>query len=160
LFQEKWSLFKVSCVCLPLEKLIRWKHFLVKTKFDLVFRKIFSFYFGRKILFQKLWKNKKNILLFIDYIKFSPPSFNCYIYFLIIIFLFFSSISSLRIWFNLIFISIWSLFFLFLFLFLFSYPFFNWSFLCIRFDPHFFYCYLFNLKWFMKLDFFFNFIIF
>jgi hypothetical protein len=35
-------LSKLSCVCLPLEKLVNGKHFLVKEKFGLVFRKVFS----------------------------------------------------------------------------------------------------------------------
>jgi hypothetical protein len=51
------SLSKLSCVCLPLEKLVNGKHFpvngkyfSVKEKFSLVSRKVFSFYFGRKTL--------------------------------------------------------------------------------------------------------------
>jgi hypothetical protein len=36
------SLFKLSCVYLPLEKLVYGKHFSVKEKFGLVFRKVFS----------------------------------------------------------------------------------------------------------------------
>jgi len=36
------SLSKLSCVCLPLEKLVNGKHFPVKEKFSLVFRKVFS----------------------------------------------------------------------------------------------------------------------
>jgi hypothetical protein len=36
------SLSKLSCVCLPLEKLVNGKHFTVKEKFGLVFRKVFS----------------------------------------------------------------------------------------------------------------------
>jgi len=36
------SLSKLSCVCLPLEKLVNEKHFPVKGKFGLVFRKVFS----------------------------------------------------------------------------------------------------------------------
>jgi uncharacterized protein YlzI (FlbEa/FlbD family) len=35
-------LSKLSCVCLPLEKLVNGKHFPVKEKFSLVFRKVFS----------------------------------------------------------------------------------------------------------------------
>jgi uncharacterized protein YlzI (FlbEa/FlbD family) len=35
-------LSKLSCVCLTLEKLVNGKHFPVKGKFDLVFRKVFS----------------------------------------------------------------------------------------------------------------------
>jgi len=34
-------LSKLSCVCLPLEKLVNGKHFPVKEKFGLVFRKVF-----------------------------------------------------------------------------------------------------------------------
>jgi len=43
-------LSKLSCVCLPLEKLVNGKHFPVKEKFGLVFRKVFSWKFGRKTL--------------------------------------------------------------------------------------------------------------
>jgi len=35
-------LSKLSCVCLPLEKLVNGKQFPVKEKFGLVFRKVFS----------------------------------------------------------------------------------------------------------------------
>jgi len=34
-------LSKLSCVCLPLEKFVNRKHFPVKEKFGLVFRKVF-----------------------------------------------------------------------------------------------------------------------
>jgi len=61
------------------------KHFSVKGKFSLVSKKVFSFYFGRKILFRSCEKIK-NIILFIDYIKFDPQTFDCYIYFLFSIF--------------------------------------------------------------------------
>jgi hypothetical protein len=64
-----FSFFKFFCVCLLLEKPINKKHFLVKEKFDLIFRKVFSFYFERKILFRN-YKKFKNIILFADYIKF------------------------------------------------------------------------------------------
>ena len=36
------SLSKLSCVCFSLEKLVNGKHFSIKVKFDLVFRKVFS----------------------------------------------------------------------------------------------------------------------
>jgi hypothetical protein len=49
--------------------------------------------------FQKLWKFR-NIILFTDYIKFGPQTFDWYIFCLNLFFL----ISSLKIWFNLIFI--------------------------------------------------------
>jgi hypothetical protein len=82
---------KLSCVCLSLQELIKWK-------FDLVSGKYFS-YFGRKTL-SKSCEKFRNIMLFTDYIKFGQ-SFDCYIF----CFEFFFSISSLIIWFNLIFIS-------------------------------------------------------
>jgi hypothetical protein len=41
---------KFFYVYLILEKLINEKHFTVKEKFGLVFKKVFSFYFGRKTL--------------------------------------------------------------------------------------------------------------
>jgi uncharacterized protein YpbB len=74
---------KISYVCLPLEKLVNEKyfpvnekHFPIKEKFSLVFRKVFSFYFGRKTLSGSC-KKFKNIILFADYIKFGPQTFDC-----------------------------------------------------------------------------------
>jgi len=49
-------LSKLSCVCLPLEKLVNGKHFLVKWKFSLVFRKVFSCKIWAENTFRKLWK--------------------------------------------------------------------------------------------------------
>jgi len=80
-------LSKLSCVCLPLEKLINGKHFPVKGKFGLVFRKVFSFYFGWKTLSGSCEKFR-NVILFADYIKFGPQTFDCYIYILFRIFIF------------------------------------------------------------------------
>jgi len=62
-------------------------------KFSLVSRKIFSFYFGRKTL-SGSYEKFRNIILFANYIKFDPQTFNCYIYFVLNIYF---SISSLRI---------------------------------------------------------------
>jgi len=73
---------KLSCVCLPLEKLVNEKHFPVKEKFGLVFRKVFFFYFGQKTLSRSCEKFR-NIILFVDYIKFDPQTFDCYIYFVL-----------------------------------------------------------------------------
>jgi hypothetical protein len=87
------SLSKLFCVCLSLEKLVNEKHFPVKGKFGLVFRKMFSFYFGRKTLSRSCEKFK-NIILFADYIKSGPQTFDCYIYFVLNIYF---SILSLRI---------------------------------------------------------------
>ena len=93
-------LFKLSCVCLLLEKLVNEKyfpvnekHFPVKEKFGLVSRKMFSFYFRRKTLSGSCEKFR-NVILFADYIKFDPQTFDCYIYFVLNIYF---SISSLRI---------------------------------------------------------------
>jgi hypothetical protein len=69
----------VSSVCLPLEKLVNEKHFSVKEKFGLVFRKMLSFHFGRKTL-SRSCENFKNIILFTDYKKFSLQTFDCYIF--------------------------------------------------------------------------------
>jgi hypothetical protein len=85
---------KLSCVCLPLEKLVdrkyfpvNEKHFLVKEKFGLVSRKVFSFYYGRKTLSGSCEKFI-NVILFAEYIKFGPQTFDCYIYFVLNIFFF------------------------------------------------------------------------
>ena len=48
------SLSKLSCVCLPLEKLVNGKHFSVKGKFNLVFRKVFSWKIWAENTFRKL----------------------------------------------------------------------------------------------------------
>jgi hypothetical protein len=96
----KKLLFKFSFISLPLKKLvigkyfpINEKYFPVKEKFDLVSRKMFSFYFGQKTL-SGSYEKFKNIILFADYIKFGPQTFNCYIYFVLNICF---SILSLRI---------------------------------------------------------------
>jgi hypothetical protein len=86
-------LSKLFYVCLPLEKLINGKHFSVKEKLGLVSRKVFSFYFGRKTLSES-YEKFRNIILFTDYIKFDPQTFDCYIYFVLNIYFL---ISSLRI---------------------------------------------------------------
>jgi hypothetical protein len=48
------SLSKLSCVCLPLGKLVNGKHFPVKGKFGLVFRKMFSWKIWAENTFRKL----------------------------------------------------------------------------------------------------------
>ena len=73
---------KLSRVCLSLGKLVNRKYFSVKGEFVLVFTKVFSFYFGRKTLPESCEKIK-NIILFADYIKFGPQTFDCYIYFVL-----------------------------------------------------------------------------
>jgi len=47
-------LSKLSCVCLPLEKLVNGKHFPVKGKFGFVFRKVFSWKIWAENTFRKL----------------------------------------------------------------------------------------------------------
>jgi len=78
--------FKFYYVYLLLEKLINKKYFSVnekyfpvKEKFSLVSRKVFFFYFERKTLFESC-KKFRNVILFADYIKFNPQTFDCYIY--------------------------------------------------------------------------------
>jgi hypothetical protein len=88
-------LSKLSCVCLLLEKLVNEKHFPVKEKFGLVSRKVFFGKFRPKTLSGSCEKFK-NIILFADYIKFSPQNFNCYIYIYIVLNIYFL-ISSLKI---------------------------------------------------------------
>ena len=51
----------------------------------MVSRKVFSFYLGRKTLFRSCEKFR-NVILFADYIKFGPQTFDCYIYFVLNIF--------------------------------------------------------------------------
>jgi len=92
-FPESGFPSKLFCVYLPLEKLVNGKHFPIKGKFGLVSRKVFSWKIWAENTFWKLWKFK-NIILFVDYIKFDPQTFNClyiYIYFNI-----YFSISSLK----------------------------------------------------------------
>jgi len=62
-------------ICLLIEKLVNEKYFPVKEIFDLIFKKVFSFYFGRKTLFKSCEKFR-NIILFADYIKFGPQTFD------------------------------------------------------------------------------------
>jgi len=95
-------LYKLSYVCSLLKKLVNekhfpvnGKHFPVKEKSGLVFRKVFSFYFGRKTLFGSCEKFR-NVILFANYIKFGPQIFYCYIYIYIVLNIYFS-ISSLRV---------------------------------------------------------------
>jgi hypothetical protein len=68
------------CICLSLEKLVKRKCFSVKEKFGLVFRKVFFFYFGRKTL-SKSCEKFRNVMLFADYIKYGPQTFDCYLFF-------------------------------------------------------------------------------
>ena len=87
-------LSKLSCIfCLSLEKLVNGKHFPVKGKFGLVFRKVFSWKIWAENTFRKCEKFR-NVILFVDYIKYGPQTFDCYIYFVLNIYF---SISSLKI---------------------------------------------------------------
>jgi hypothetical protein len=87
--------FQTFLYLFVMRKLVNGKHFLVKEKFDLVSRKVFPFYFGQKTLSGSCEKFR-NVILFADYIKFCPQTFDCYIYIYIYIVLnIFFSISSL-----------------------------------------------------------------
>jgi len=68
--------------------LINKKYFLIKKNFNLVFKKIFFFYFGQKTLFKSCEKFR-TIILFVDYIKFDSQTFNCYIYIYFVLNIFF-----------------------------------------------------------------------
>jgi hypothetical protein len=91
--------FKCFYIYLLLKKLINKKCFSVKEKFSLVSKKVFSFYFEWKTLSRSCEKFR-NIILFADYNKFGPQTYNYYIFCFESFFL----ISPLKIWFNLIFI--------------------------------------------------------
>jgi hypothetical protein len=62
-------------------------------KIWLDFQESVFFFFGRKTLSRSCEKFR-NIILFADYIKFDPQTFDCYIYFVLNIYF---SISSLKI---------------------------------------------------------------
>jgi len=115
-------LSKLSCVCLPLEKLVYFPEFTFQeTSFQtflclfvirkacqrktfsshrkiwLGFQESVSWKFGRKTLSRSCEKFK-NIILFADYIKLSSQTFDCSIYIYIFFFLnIYFSISSLKI---------------------------------------------------------------
>jgi hypothetical protein len=95
-------LSKLSCVCLLLEKLVNrkyfpvnGKYFSVKEKFSFVSRKVFSFYFLRKTLSGSCEKFR-NAILFADYIKFGPQTFDCYIYIYILFWILFFQFHPLK----------------------------------------------------------------
>ena len=115
-------------------KIDQWKIFFSQKKLTWFLKK--CFFFWRKTLFRS-YEKFRNIILFVDYNKFSPQTFDCYIFCFESFFL----ISPLRIWFNLIFILT-----LVLILWLSYLIIFNWNFLSIKFGPHSFDCYLFYLK--------------
>ena len=59
-----------------LEKFVNKKYFLIKKRFEFISKKnIF-----RPKIFLRSCEKIKNISLFINYIKFGPQSFDCYIY--------------------------------------------------------------------------------
>ena len=82
------SLSKLYSICLLLEKLVNRKHFSVKRKLGLSYRKVLFFYFEWKTL-SRSYKKFRNIILFADYIKFGHQTFNCYIYIILNIFFLF-----------------------------------------------------------------------
>ena len=73
----KKLIFKYFYIYLILKKLVNKKHFLVNlTWFS---EKCFPENFGRKTLFGS-YEKFRNVILFADYIKFGPQTFDCYIY--------------------------------------------------------------------------------
>jgi len=91
-FSEK-SLSKLFCICLPLEKLVNGNTFQSKENLAWFPEKCFPEIFKQKI-FSGSCEKFINVILFADYIKFDPQTFDCYIYFVLNIFF---SISSLKI---------------------------------------------------------------
>jgi hypothetical protein len=87
-------LYKLFYICLPLKKFVNKKHFSVKVKFSLIFRKVFLFYSWSCCYYLII----SNLLLFINCIKFDHQFFYCYIFYLES-FLFVFLILSLIIWF-------------------------------------------------------------
>jgi len=71
---------KLSRIYLSLENLANGKYFSVKEKFGLFFKKVFSFYFGQKTL-SRSYEKCRNVMLFNDYIKFGPQTFDCFIFY-------------------------------------------------------------------------------
>jgi hypothetical protein len=89
-------------------KVAKWNFFFIINKFNLIFLKIHLLILYR-IHFSEIRKIIKNILLFVNYIKFGPQYF-----WLLYIYIYIFSISSLKIWFL---YQFWSLFFWLLFVF-------------------------------------------
>jgi hypothetical protein len=67
--------------------LINKKYFSVKEKFNSVLEKFF-FYFRQKI-FSRNYEKIRNIMLFINYIKFNSQTFDCYIFYFEFVFQFY-----------------------------------------------------------------------
>jgi len=111
------SLSKLLYVCLSLEKLVNGKHFPIKQKFSLVSKKVFFFYFRWKTLFTN-FKKFRNVMLFADYIKFDPQTFDCYIFCFESFFFQFHPLEFDLIWFL---YQLWSSFLWLLFAFLLSF---------------------------------------
>jgi len=85
---------KIIFLCLFVVRKVGQRKTLFKQrKIGLGFQESVFFYFGWKTLFEN-YEKFKNIILFADYIKFGPQTFDCYIYFVLNICF---SISSLRI---------------------------------------------------------------
>jgi hypothetical protein len=71
-------IFKIFLCLFIIRKINQRKTLSNKKIFDLIFRKVFFFDFERKTLFRN-YKKIRNIILFADYIKFDPQTFDCYI---------------------------------------------------------------------------------
>ena len=85
--------YKFLCVCLTIENWSMKNTFKLKKNLAWFPEKCFPVIFERKTLSGSCEKFR-NIILFADYIKFGPPTFDCYIYFVLNIYF---SISSLKI---------------------------------------------------------------
>jgi hypothetical protein len=139
-------LSKLFYVCLSIEKLVNGKHFTVKEKFGSVFRKVFSFYFGRKNFLEVVKNSEMSYYLLIlsNLVLKLLIAIYIYIYIYIFFFLFWIFIFQFHhLKFN-FYINFGPHFYnCYL---LFPYDFFYWNFLSIKFSPHSFNCCLFYLK--------------
>jgi len=84
------SLSKLSCVCLPLEKVVNRNTFQLKENLAWFSGKCFPGKFGRKTLSGSCEKFRNVIIC--CYIKFDPQNFDCYIYFVLNIYFLISSL--------------------------------------------------------------------
>jgi len=89
IFKKLFS--KLLCICLLLEKLVNEKHFSIKEKFSLVFRKVFFFILDGKYFLKIIKKLKisyylliiSNLVLKLFVFQFHPLKLNFYINFIL-----------------------------------------------------------------------------
>jgi hypothetical protein len=89
-----WKITFQTFLCLfTIRKFGQRKTLFGQEKFSLIFKKVFSWKIWTENTFRS-YKKIRNVILFADYIKFGPQTFDCYVYFVLNIYF---SISSLKI---------------------------------------------------------------